>query len=107
VLAKELNAKVTAVCVTDKLSAYEILEVYHPYAISGRAGARKAQEDMAADDLSRKELAQKALEVAERMCREAGVPCETVHLAGESPTDGFLKVAKEKGCDLWARCLEP
>jgi nucleotide-binding universal stress UspA family protein len=100
VLAKELNAKVTAVCVTDKLSAYEILEIYHPYAISGRAEVRKVQEDMVAAEGSRKELAQKALEVAERMCTEAGVPCETVHLAGKSPTDGFLKVAKEKGCDL-------
>jgi nucleotide-binding universal stress UspA family protein len=94
VLAKELNAKVTAVCVT------EILEIYHPYALSGRAEVRKVQEDMVAAEGSRKELAQKALEVAERMCTEAGVPCETVHLAGKSPTDGFLKVAKEKGCDL-------
>jgi nucleotide-binding universal stress UspA family protein len=52
-----------------------------------------------AEDLH-KEFAEKALEVAEKMCAENGVKCEKVHLAGESPTDGILKTAKERNCDL-------
>ena len=52
-----------------------------------------------ADDLH-KEFAEKALEVAEKMCAANGVKCEKVYLAGETPTDGILKVAKDKNCDL-------
>jgi nucleotide-binding universal stress UspA family protein len=52
-----------------------------------------------AEDLH-KEFAEKALEVAEKMCANNGVKCEKVILSGESPTDGILKVANEKNCDL-------
>ena len=88
-LAKELNAKIIAVHVTGKLSAREILEVYSVESLSARSDAK-----------SRKELGAKALEVAERMCAEVGVTCETVQVTEKSPVDGILKVAKEKGCDL-------
>ncbi len=100
VLAKELGAKVTAVHITGKLSAREILEMYHPEVLFGPSDARKAKEAMASMEDVQKELASKALDVAENMCRENGVPCETVHITGESPADGILRVAKEKGCDL-------
>lgn len=100
ILAKDLHAKITAVHVTGKLSAQEILKIYHPNVLVGRSEAKKAQEDMASAEEARKELATKSLEVAEKMCTEVGVPCETVHITGESPTDGILKVAEEKGCDL-------
>src|SRR5659263_277059 len=65
-LAKDLGAKVTAVCVTEKLSGQDILKIYN--------------HDM--------------------LFADNGVTCEKVHLAEESPTDGILKVAKEKNCDL-------
>jgi len=100
ILAKALNAKITAVHITGKLSAREILEMYHPEVLFAPSDARKAKEAMAHAEQAHKELASKALDVAENMCREVGVPCEQVHIAGESPTDGIMKVAKEKKCDL-------
>lgn len=99
-LAKELNAKITAVHVTGKLSAREILNIYQPATLTGSSGGKKAQDDMARVEDSRKELGTKALEVAERMCTEVGVACETVQITEKSPEEGILKVAREKGCDL-------
>ncbi len=99
-LAKALGAKVTAVHVTGKLSAREILEIYHPNVLVGASDVRRAQEAMSHVEEAQKELANKALEVAQRMGSETGVECDTVYLAGENPTDGILKVAAEKGCDL-------
>jgi len=100
VLAKELNAKITAVHVTGKLTAREILEIYQPATLAGRSDARRAQEDMAQAEEARKEIGAKALESAERMCTEVGVPCETVQITEKSPEEGILRVAREKGCDL-------
>ncbi|MGB6411436.1 MAG: universal stress protein [Candidatus Deferrimicrobiaceae bacterium] len=99
-LAKELNAKITAVHVTGKLSAREILNIYQPATLTGSSGGKKAQEDMAQVEEARKELGAKALESAERMCTEVGVACETVQITEKSPEEGILKVAREKGCDL-------
>ncbi len=100
VLAKDLGAKVTAVCVTEKLSGPEILKIYNPDLLYGASSGNAAKESMKhAEDLHR-EFAEKALDVAEKMCVKNGVKCEKVYLAGESPTDGILKVAKEKKCDL-------
>jgi nucleotide-binding universal stress UspA family protein len=68
--------------------------------IFGTTAGVVAKESMKhADDLH-KDFAEKALDVAEKMCAENGVKCEKVHLAGEAPTDGILKVAKERDCDL-------
>jgi nucleotide-binding universal stress UspA family protein len=99
-LAKDLGAKVTAVCVTEKLSGQEILKIYNPDMLFGASDAKVAKESMKRADDLHKEFAGKALAVAEKMCEENGVKCEKVYLAGESPTDGILKVAKEKNCDL-------
>lgn len=99
-LAKDLKAKVTAVCITDKLSPQEILKIYEPELIWSISEGQKAQNAMAAADASKKELADKALSVAEKMCADNGVVCDKVHLPGESPVDGILKVASDKKCDL-------
>lgn len=100
VLAKSLGAKVTAVHITGKLSAQEILKMYHPEVIFAPSDAKKARDAMAKAEEAHRELAGKALEVAEKMCNEVGVPCEQVHIAGESPVDGIIRVAEEKRCDL-------
>jgi nucleotide-binding universal stress UspA family protein len=99
-LAKDLGAKVTAVCVTAKLSGQEILKIYNPDLLFGASDAKVAKESMKRADDLHKEFAEKALEVAEKMCAANGVKCEKVYLAGETPTDGILKVAKDKNCDL-------
>ena len=99
-LAKDLGAKVTAVCVTEKLPIREIRKIYDAEMLLAHSpadlsrGVRRRAEDVY------DELAGSALAVAERMCSETGVPCETVSLAGESPADGLLKAAKENHCDL-------
>ncbi len=99
-LAKELNAKVTAVHVLGRLTAREIMEIYHPETFVARSDAKQAQADLAQLEEARKELGHKALEVAAKMCTEVGVTCETVQVTEKTPLDGILKVAKEKGCDL-------
>ena len=43
-LAKDLDAKITAVHVTGKFSAHEILEMYHPESLVGRSDVNKAKE---------------------------------------------------------------
>jgi nucleotide-binding universal stress UspA family protein len=99
-LAKNLNAKVTAVCITDKLSPQEILKIYDPEMIFSLSEGRKAKEAMTQAEGTRKEQADRALAVAEKMCVDNGVPCEKVHLAGKTPVDGILQAAADKGCDL-------
>ena len=100
ILAKALGAKITAVHITGKLSAQEILEMYHPDVLFAPSDVKKAKEAMAHAEKAHKELASKSLEVAQKMCVEVGVPCEAVHITGENPMDGILKVATGKGCDL-------
>ncbi len=99
-LAKDLNAKVTALYVTPKLSYHDFLDVYHPDVLWGPKEAEKAKK--ALDDLEElnKSIAEKYLSVIENITKEAGIPCECVYITDESPTDGIIKVAKEKGCDL-------
>ncbi len=99
-LAKELNAKITAVHVTGKLTAREILDIYQPATLTGSSSGKQAQDAMGQAEEARKELGAKALESAERMCTEVGVPCETVQIQEKTPEEGILRVAREKGCDL-------
>lgn len=99
-LAKSLKAKIIAVYVTRNLSAQEILQYYpedSPWSISN---GRRAQQAIAQAQEVHEEEADKALEVAERMCSDNGVPCEKVHLEGESPADGIVYAARKHGCDL-------
>ncbi len=99
-LAKDLKAKVTAVCVTDKLSAKEILKAYPGSENWSISDGARAKDALAQAEEAKKELAEKALTVAEKMCSENGVSCDKVHLPGEDPVDGILQVAKNSKCDL-------
>ncbi|MEW6720545.1 MAG: universal stress protein, partial [Thermodesulfobacteriota bacterium] len=78
-LAKDLHARITAICITDKFSARELREIYAPEMIWSLSEGKKAQEAMAQAETERKEMAGKALAVAEKMCTDNGVPCEKVH----------------------------
>ncbi len=99
-LAKGLNAKVTACCITGKLSSEDILRLYDANLLVGAQDAKKAKEAMKGAEEAQKEEANRALAVARKMCDDAGVPCELAHLPGVSPVDGILQVASEKKCDL-------
>jgi nucleotide-binding universal stress UspA family protein len=100
-LAKSLNAKITAVYVMRHLTAQEILDRYHeetPWSFS--VDAHKAQEAIAQAEAAHREEADEALQAAEKMCRDNGVPCETVHLEEDFTADGIVFTARQKGCDL-------
>jgi nucleotide-binding universal stress UspA family protein len=99
-LAKGLNAKVTAVCITGKLSAQDILKIYDSNMLVGALDAKKAKEAMENVEAAQKDDASRALAVAKKMCDGAGVPCDLAHLSGATPVDGILSVAAEKKCDL-------
>jgi nucleotide-binding universal stress UspA family protein len=99
-LAKALHAKITAVYITKHLSAQEILETYHEDSPWSGSHGRKVQAAILHAEETHREQADKALKVAERMCAENGVPCEKVTLEEDSPANGILQVARQKGCDL-------
>ncbi len=99
-LAKSLGAKVTAVCVTRHLSLQEILRTHHPAMDWRVAHSEKAEDFVELAQETHKELAEKALEVAERMCASVGVPCEKAYLENESPADGLRLAAEKHRCDL-------
>ncbi len=99
-LAKAIGAKVTAVVVTRHLTLQEILRTYHP-AMDWRVKHSEHAEEFVELALeTQKELADKALEVAERMCESVGVPCEKGVLENESPADGLLLAAEKYHCDM-------
>ncbi|MEW6720359.1 MAG: universal stress protein [Thermodesulfobacteriota bacterium] len=100
VLAKTLGAKVTAVCVTKHLTLQEIMRAYHPEMDWRMSYSRKAPEIVEHAHQKHKELTDKALAVAEKMCSENGVPCTKVYFEDEDAAEGLLRVAEKEGCDL-------
>ena len=118
-LAKALGAKVTAVCVTRHLSLQEILRTYHPAMDWRIADSDKADDFVELAQETHKELAQKALEVAERMCASVGVPCEMAVPreriprgrpaagGGETPLRSHLPVDARQAGDHRRRCSGP
>jgi nucleotide-binding universal stress UspA family protein len=99
-LAKDLGARITAVCVTKDLPLAQIQQFYDAEIMIKDSPAEVARGVKKRAEDFHKELAEKALEVAERMCAENGVACDTIHLSGESPDEGLLKAAEKKHCDL-------
>ena len=99
-LAKTLGAKVTAVHVTLRLSAFEILDVYKPEILWGSHEAEKTRDAMAHVEEVNQAMADKLLSQVEKLADDAGVPCEKVYMPRETPAEGILKVAERHGCDL-------
>jgi nucleotide-binding universal stress UspA family protein len=99
-LAKTMNSRVTAVCVTGKLTSREILKLHDMKELASASDAAAAKEAMLGADAAKKAEAASALAVAKKMCDAMGVPCDLAHVPGEDPVDGILKVAAEKQCDL-------
>jgi len=99
-IAKTMGAKVTAVCVTGKLSSQDILKLHDMKEMTSVSDVAAAKAAMFGVDAEKKDEAAKALAVAKKMCDGVGVPCDLAHVPGENPVDGILKVAEEKKCDL-------
>ena len=86
-LAKSLNAKATAVTVTESwvVIASGELAMTFPVEEYEKGCAANAAQILAT-----------ASEIAKRL----GVACETVHVKDQLPADGIIETAKERGCDL-------
>jgi nucleotide-binding universal stress UspA family protein len=89
-LAKSLDAKVIAVTVSEPWPPTEMaaeVERGQPHPIED---FEKAMASWAAT----------VLEGVAAKAKDAGVTCETVHVADRHPADGIVETAKAKGCDL-------
>jgi nucleotide-binding universal stress UspA family protein len=87
-LAKELNAQVTAITVTERLDALAAL-------------AERGLPDPVADyDEAVATSANRILWGVTEAAKKIGVACATVHSKDKHPSEGILETAKERGCDL-------
>jgi nucleotide-binding universal stress UspA family protein len=90
-LAKALNARVTAVTVTEPWSSVLSGE------LTGGLGVTysfEAHEKICAA------RAKQALEAATKLAQEIGIGCETVHVKDQFPSEGIIGTATARGCDL-------
>lgn len=93
-LAKEEDAKVIGLYVIPEASPGDIWDVWSPKdSDEGKAFRQKFEHQLEC-------VARNYLKIIEGLAQESGVFCETLHLTGLSPSDGILKVAREKNCDL-------
>ncbi len=89
-LAKSLGASVVAVTVTEPWPPTEMaseIERGEPHPIENFEKAMAGWADEILDSVSTK-------------AKEAGVACETIHVADRHPADGIAETADRKGCDL-------
>src|SRR5512139_1921700 len=87
-LARELNAPVTVVTVTQPWSAPEMALFS-----AGKANLDPVRqfEDMAAAS---------AKVILDAAAQNAGVTCEFVHIPDQHPAEGIIAIAEQKSCDL-------
>ena len=88
-LAKALNAKVTAIAVTEPLPVG-----------SGHGGWLPAQEIRDSFDAGCKERAGKVLDEARAMAEQIGISAELLHVPNAHPATAIIETAKSNGCDL-------
>jgi nucleotide-binding universal stress UspA family protein len=103
--AKSIRAKVTGVCVmplhykfiyatlipTESMeeSAIQCKELAETF-----LGTIEDRAELA------KEFAKGYLSTIEKIAREAGVVCDVIYERNDSPYEGIIRVAEQKGCDL-------
>jgi nucleotide-binding universal stress UspA family protein len=86
-LARLLDAKVTAVTVTEPWTAV----------VTGEAAFGFPPADY---EKGVTETAESILARAAEMAKAAGVQCATVHMKDHFPDEGIIAAAKDNGCDL-------
>lgn len=89
-LAKELQASVIVVTVTDVWSAIEL-------AAQAQRGAKHPVEDYEKHVAA---VAERILSAASGLAKKMGLACDTIHVKDERPAEGIIKTAKTKECDL-------
>jgi nucleotide-binding universal stress UspA family protein len=86
-LAKQLQARVTAVTVTEPPPSVLAAEATSTFPLAFYASvATKNAEDF--------------LSHIKHLAEQAGVQCDSVHVADHFPAEGILEVAQSKGSDL-------
>ena len=91
-LAKSLNASVTGFFAKPSLSFGDYVQL----ARSSSTATRQMEEREAR--LNR--AAKRILGTVEKLAREAGVRCDVLLAASDSPADAIIEAVKSKGCDL-------
>jgi nucleotide-binding universal stress UspA family protein len=86
-LAKELNAKVMAVTVTESWTAVVSGEMALGFPID------EYEKGCAAN-------AAQVLSAVTTLADTNGVACDTLHVKDQFPADGIIETAKARGCDL-------
>ena len=86
-LARQLEAKVTAVTVTEPWTAYMSAE----FGLAFPVGEYEK---------SSSENAVHILASVSKLARKANIECATVHAEDQFPADGILEAAKANNCDL-------
>ncbi len=86
-LAKTVGAKVTAVFVSEPWTAV----------VPGEMGMAFPVDDY---EKGAKENATNILASVKTEAQNAGVSCETLHVADQYPAEGIIEAAKSKSCDL-------
>ena len=89
-LAKAVGARVTIATVT---------EMWSPREMASRV---TLGESFPTEDFERRMSAEARaiLDPAAASAKVLGVPCEALHVPDQTPADGILKAAAERGCDL-------
>ena len=86
-LAKALDARVTAVTVTDIFPTGPYSSIPLPSMIDRYEAAAV-------------EAASKILSLVSEAASKLAVACETMHIKDQAPAEGIIAAASEKGCDL-------
>lgn len=86
-LAKQLQAKVTVVTVSEPWTTY----------VNGEAAIAFPMEEF---EKSAAEQAASVLDHAKGLATAAGTSCETVYIKDQFVADGIIKAAEDGGCDL-------
>ena len=91
-LAKSLRAKVTGFFAQPSLSFGDYVEAARHSATATR--------DMKERETRLKQASKRVLDAVDRIAREAGVACDVVSVASDSPADAIIEAAQARGCDL-------
>ena len=106
-LAKSLDAKVTAVYVTGNSTGQELRKICGADELKWPGAGRAGKEAMVAADGRKVRLAKEVLESTEKMCSDRGIRCEKMQFSCKSPLHGALEVAEEKQCDVIVTSIQP
>ncbi len=89
-LAKQLNAKVTAIIVTEPWNAMAMAAL----------AERSVRNPVADYDDRAAAVARDVLGLVSEAAKSQQVACTTLHVKDRYPAEGIVETAKEKGCDL-------